>query len=384
MMSMRRPVLLFILWILPVSLVVAQLIEDPSSPTAGPDSRRILSRPVEAKSSDPANLSSALSARDWAYAREFAPVFCQDFGPPIAGLSVPTGYVPSANTPAAHADYITRCDFDGNWTADDNWKNFEASRADFRAAVYFHAVETETHYYLHYAVFHPRDWGSIHENDLEGVLVAVEKSRSAASSLGRPVFVETLSHNVFLKYHNPALAPHVPGSMGKFLMEGNHPMVFIEQRGHGIHGLSDGLHALLDQPGKFVVYRQKRQGEHPARSGLNHVGYELLPLYSTLWAHAQGGSASGRTYCQFRSYGPFSVASSSDRGNRPASRSTFRAGASLCGNDGRPNAAHPPWAWSLDGRWFFLPAETIRKDFHQTGDSWSTVYLHHPMLGIFR
>jgi hypothetical protein len=383
-MIFRQTILLCILGALSVSILEAQLIEDSGSRISKPDSRRNLSHPAEASSSDSADAASALSSRDWAYAREFAPVFCQDFGPPIPGLSVPTGYIPSTSTPTAHADYITRFNFDGNWTADDNWKNFESPGADFRAAVYFYPVETETHYYLFYAVYHPRDWGSIHENDLEGVLVAVEKSRSSSSSLGRPVFMETLSHNVFLKYHNPALGPYILGSLGKFLLEGNHPMVFIEQRGHGIHGLSDGLHALLSQPGKFVVYRQQRQGEHPARSGLQNVGYELLPLYSTFWERAKSGTEADRIFCQYRTYGPFSVNSLPGRGNRSSAGTSFRAGASLCGNDGRPNAAHLPWAWSLDGRWFFLPAETIQKDFHQTGNPFSTVYLHHPVLGVFR
>ena len=392
---------LFFTYLLPSQ---AQLIEDPDSKAIKSDRKAALeNNAVET----PQTRTSAefLSPRDWDFVKEFSPIFCQDFGPSIPGLSVPAsasspgkaGSVPPVlpgagvkpegvnsifEWPTAHADYITRVDFDGNWISNDNWKNFESPRADFRAFAYFQVAETETHYYLHYCVFHPRDWGSIHENDLEGVMVVVEKTSSPP--LGRLAYMETLSHNVFLKYHHPALGVHVPGSFGKMLTEGNHPLVYIESRGHGIHGLSEGQQALLSQPGKFVIYRHRDQAEHPNKGGVQGISYGLIPLQISLWEKARAPADKNQTFCQYRQYSSFSLKNMVKGQIRTQEKFFDRLGVSLCGNDGRPNAAHPPWAWSLNGHWFFLPAETIRKDFPLQTDTFSTTYLYHPILDIFR
>ncbi len=378
---------LFLLFLLIVGRASAQRIEDPDQPGQKTEKAQPETGSRQIEDDLPrAPAAAAPSARDWAFAREFSPVFCQDFGPLLPGISAPAPPAAKSKSgfPLAHADYITRVDFDGNWIADDNWQNFESPAADFRAAVYFYGVETESHYFLFFCVFHPRDWGSIHENDLEGALVVVEKDTAGSAALGRPVYMETLSHNVFLKYHHSSLGTHVPGSLGKMLAEGNHPMAYIEPRGHGMHGLTESQSQRMSQGDSFVVYRNRKSGEHPADSGLKNVGYELIPLSTSLWVRAQSAAPGARLYCQNRSLGPYRLSTRIGERVQTVEKHFPGIGVSLCGDNGRPNAAHPPWAWSLDGKWFFQPAETIRKDFLLKEVSFSTVYIHHPLLGVVR
>lgn len=80
---------------------------------------------------------------DLALAARYAPVFYQGLG----------------QTP--RFDYITNFDFDGDWRGDNNWQNADDPRFPLAAWVYFSVCETATHYFIHYAVFHPRDWKGV-------------------------------------------------------------------------------------------------------------------------------------------------------------------------------------------------------------------------------
>ncbi|MCA1614311.1 MAG: hypothetical protein LC800_09280, partial [Acidobacteria bacterium] len=134
-------------------------------------------------------VSAGAGGRDREIAARFAPVFRHAVGDQARG------------------DYPTNFDFDGDWRGDNNWANAGDPRFKLRAYVYYAVSETETHYLIHYAVFHPRDYkggaaGTIlseairegvkrggrydptglsrgatlaHENDMEGCLVAVAK-----------------------------------------------------------------------------------------------------------------------------------------------------------------------------------------------------------------
>ena len=129
--------------------------------------------------------------RDRDIAARFAPIFHQALGP------------------APRFDYITNFDFDGDWRGDNNWNNAADRRYPLKAYVYYAVFESRTHFFIHYAAFHPRDYkggekrGALlseamrtgvslggqydptgrsseavmaHENDLEGALVVAEKN----------------------------------------------------------------------------------------------------------------------------------------------------------------------------------------------------------------
>ncbi len=186
-------------------------------------------------------------SRDREIAARYAPVFYQAIG----------------DDP--RSDYITNFDFDGDWRGDNNWAHVANRRFPLKAFIYYSVSETQTHYFIYYAVFHARDYkggttkGKIlseliregtnrikgfdptgmaseatvaHENDMEGCLVVVEKDRSPSQS--RIVYVETLAHNKFLKY-----AASSAGDEG-LSFDGQHPLLYIEPKGHGIqHYVSD-------------------------------------------------------------------------------------------------------------------------------------------------
>jgi hypothetical protein len=85
------------------------------------------------------------------------------------------------------ADYLARFDFDGDWLGADNWE--DAFVGSSQAYVYYEAMETQTHWFLIYNMFHPRDYsdkcvaGSCHENDNEGLILTIRKDGTPFGSL---------------------------------------------------------------------------------------------------------------------------------------------------------------------------------------------------------
>ena len=84
--------------------------------------------------------AAASVARDREIAAAFAPVFYQALGDD------------------SRADLITNFNFDGDWRGDNNWAHASDKRFKLLAYVYYAVSETPTHFFIHYAVFHPRDY----------------------------------------------------------------------------------------------------------------------------------------------------------------------------------------------------------------------------------
>ncbi len=164
-------------------------------------------------------------------------------------------------------DYITNFDFDGDWHGTNNWDHAADAHYRMKAYVYYSVSETPTHYFVHYALFHPRDWkggektgrffsgtlregttvgGTIrargvlddlvlsHENDLEGCLVvAAKQGRNFESA--RVVLVETMAHNQYLRFATE------PGAnvLDTLRLDDQHPRLYVEAQGHGIEAFHD-------------------------------------------------------------------------------------------------------------------------------------------------
>jgi hypothetical protein len=117
-------------------------------------------------------------------------------------------------------------------------------------------------------------------------------------------------------------------------------------------------------------------------------GYELVPLYDTLWRRARAGYKD--TSGEVADYGaPSFEAAGAGRPSRRTKR-MGRLGASFLGAFGARNAARPPWGWfdraeraARPGAWFFDPAATLKRHY-RLGDEFSTAYLHAPFIGIMR
>ena len=341
------------------------------------------------------------AARERQIAVRFAPVFRQALGD------------------HPRADYITNFDFDGDWRGDNNWAHADDRRFPLRAYVYFAVAETGTHFYAHYAVFHPRDYkgGSTagpllneairegvrrggkydptglsseavlaHENDMEGCLVVAEKDGGDDPARARVVLVETLAHDRFLKYTPEGT--QAPASFARVRLEGQSPLLFVEAKGHGVLAF-DGGDKQESRHGT-LVYTFTGRAEDPEAAGKEKetVGYELVPLHDTLWRRALAGSK--ETFGVVTDYGALSFEASAAKKRSRRTKKLGRLGASFLGAHGAPNAARPPWGWfdraergRPRGEWFFDPAATVKRHLGRGAD-FSTAYLHAPFLGVVR
>lgn len=151
------------------------------------------------------------------YIKKYAPVIYQDVNA----------------THNEKADLITRFDVDGDWRMDNQWNT--VGKNPQVPYVYTSVQETETHLFLGYYFYHARDDGPTilekHENDLEGIMIAVRKD----GNYGVPVAMETISHSDFLRYrlNDSNLQPGHVGieSTSVRLSEGTHPEVYISSNG---------------------------------------------------------------------------------------------------------------------------------------------------------
>jgi hypothetical protein len=338
------------------------------------------------------------AAQDRELAARFAPIFYQSLGS------------------QKRSDYITNFDFDGDWRGDNNWINAENRRFPLKAYVYYAVSETMTHLFIHYAVFHPRDYkggasGSFlsgliregvrlggrhdptgmaedvtlaHENDMEGCLIVVAKN---GGDHGRATVtaVETLSHSRFLKF-----APDESPLKGfsRVRLEDQRPELYIEPKGHGIKAYEED--EKLSSRRDLLIYRFTGKADDP--ENLNQaavVGYELLSMYDTLWPRAKKGI--NETYGAVYNYATMKVDVVQGSGKITSRQIKLGSlGAAFTGKVGAQNIARPPWGWferaereKIPGPWFFNPATVIKQHF-RLGDNFSTAYLHAPFLGVFR
>lgn len=194
---------------------------------------------------------------------------------------------------------ITNFDFDGNWNGKDNWENAGLTQyyENFHAYVYYAIIESESHYFITYMFFHPRDTGTkvggadSHENDSEGCRVIVEKD---GSYWGRIQRLETIAHEDYYTYWNPNL------------INGSRPAVFVLERKHAVYGtnhaesegdcwicFSEYLRECQVFPsceGTGVGYWYAGRGaEAPTNLNDRDVSYELINIESTLWPRRFGG-----------------------------------------------------------------------------------------------
>jgi hypothetical protein len=148
-----------------------------SNGDAGPDAA-----PDASADPDRAEVAPGRSALD--IATQYAPVWYHDTatgGPDNIG---------------ARADYPTTIDYDSDLQHNNNWDNLPTVAPT--SAIYYAIIATETHFFLNYAQYHPRDWESVcsglftecHEGDMEAIRLVVARD----PGLERVVAVTSESH----------------------------------------------------------------------------------------------------------------------------------------------------------------------------------------------
>lgn len=205
-------------------------------------------------------------------------------------------------------DLPTRVDFDGDLRGGNNWDAM--ARHPLPPVVYYAVLETATHWFLSYHLFHPRDWSwarvglnETHENDGENLQLVVEKAG------GRALLLFTQAH-----YFGRAHAAPGSGVAAReeevvaplLLVQGTHPAVFVEAMGHGIYGALDpSLELRVEPDGRgslasgepLLVLRPAAPGEAIAEPALppgrEPVPYALESTVEKLWPGVRDGTLLG-------------------------------------------------------------------------------------------
>lgn len=301
-------------------------------------------------------------------------------------LAQETWWQPKSDAPA-------RFDFDGDWHGDNNWDNLESGSS--QAYVYYAAMETASHWFLIYNVFHPRDYsdkcvaGSCHENDNEGLILTVRKD---GSEFGKLEVMETLAHNNVYSYVNDSrIRGGVHNVEGRIeFYQNSHPVVFIESGGHGIYGSIPGHSKYSVSDDKFLngtgmTFIYKGKAERPRHGNDRLVGYDLLPIYDHWWSKASEDSGwRDRTFDEFYVYSAF--------GGRPSGQGKSIGGTFL-GRKESSNKAKPFWGWHdsatlkkkvlATGQWGLDPAYAVSRNVtFPSGEAPSMNYTYNPYLGI--
>jgi hypothetical protein len=211
-------------------------------------------------------------------------------------------------------DIISNSDFDGDLVGNNNWENFE--QFELKPTVYYAILETETHYFISYHLFHPRDWNHFtvwlndtHENDGENFQVVVRKSD------GRVVLLWTQAHYRSRVYSQSGSgiesgAVRLSGefqtvdSVGMPSENGTHACVFVESQGHGNYGTLDSdSDARLNADGSYsfkgksgLLFRPARDGEgvrEPGATSSGESAYQLDSTVQKLWPLLRDGKLTG-------------------------------------------------------------------------------------------
>ncbi|SMC25333.1 hypothetical protein SAMN02745857_02133 [Andreprevotia lacus DSM 23236] len=282
------------------------------------------------------------------------------------------------------SDYLTAVDYDGDWSGINNWDN--RTRYPLKAAMYYSVVESCSHWFINYSFFHPRDWSDTifdgeHENDLEGVLLAVRKD---GSSYGKVDGMLTIFHTDFYAY-TPAGSPLLNGHEtidGTLSFENDNgtlrPKTAAQSKGHGVKAwpyITDFTGA-GNQDG-VIYYPTQGDGGIPTSGNDRHVPYRLINIFQSggMWTHALADAQISGKGTTFATWGTFR----GDGGGGCGS------GAKICTTD----SAHAPWGWDDDndgtsyrGEWALDPAHLF--NFYFDGTTFSETYLSNQYLDDMR
>lgn len=272
------------------------------------------------------------------------------------------------------SDFVTAIDYDGDWDTRNNWRNLPGAPA--KAVAYYSVVSTDTHWYVVYAFYHPRDWcgyvlcrlAAHHENDLEGLLAIVRRpERFAPDDFGALQGVVTVFHLDFFAY-TPQGGPACPGLPASPL-------------GHGRESV-DGALTCREHGGvqRFVTAQEARghglkAWPHVRIKGGDGVVYLPSATESGVPRHVRGDTVPYRLVSLFAPGGVW---------DRRGDRRTYAGRGKLAGREGRNHRAQLPWDWNdwndglgvRAGEMAMDPARLARAYF--SGTEFSGRYIHHP------
>jgi len=325
---------------------------------------------------------------------------------------------------SVRAEYITKFNYDGDWCGCNNWDNLD--NYPLPAYVYYWVVETKTHYFIGYALFHPRDWEypvywwtDQHENDMEGILLTIKKSDQ--HPYGEFVAMVTNAHGNFWSYtewdrdiyssfpeYNDVVSPSRYVVNGKEDIDGDvdfviddfgfHPVIYIESEGHGVYGeTDDGDPGVTDyapffNENKVTDWRGVKNWNgiiNPPVSGNPSETYDTSGWDDGIIYHYEGVADDPTQYgnpkdWQVVGYDLLPINELWERRfdyEEPSQcdcsdeKTTFDHYGTFDGDDGRDDAANAPWGWDdeNDGPvyppdYFYHPAYLVDYYFDGLGE----------------
>lgn len=348
----------------------------------------------------PSASERARMALDYALAATYAPAIFQETSP--------------KSRPASW-DTPTRVDFDGDLRADNNEESLRRGVNPVVPAVYYAVLETETHIFLTYSLYHALDWSSAppivpftwHENDMENLQVVVRKA-SRPDEQPAVILLAAQAHLWTSTYAAPG-AGVASGARGvsdhpirlvgrRGAGAGTHAAVYVESGGHGIYGAPDKRGAFVSEDPlvlrEGILYvpppppDHRADGETPGESAAESVnavtkgraaGYALLPTFDAFWIPYLDGTGLGDGRLMDGSFDYF-YKSGAAWLSVPRHLDADRLSGPCKTDAGILVFA---FGYSLDaldlGGLFFSPAETYRESLAIRGP-WSTRYLWNPYL----
>lgn len=247
------------------------------------------------------------------------------------------------DTDSSHyrGDYLTRVDYDRNWTTTDNWEHL--SNFPQQAFVYFSVVENATHWFIVYAFYHPQDWSDTpfdneHENDLEGMLSIIRKD---GTRHGKFEGMITVYHNDFFSFspRNGRLRhghENIDGWVTMEFFEGaEHVRTSQQAKGHGLKAWphTGDFRGRSNEDG-IIYYPSKTTAGVPRNGNDRRVYYKLIDIFEPngLWARQLREARRSRDHSEtFATWGKFKGGSGGSCGD----------GTKMCSED----AAKLPWLW---------------------------------------
>lgn len=234
-------------------------------------------------------VGSKAEARHWAIATRYAPVIFQ-------------------HVDDAAQDAFTKFTYDGDSYGGNNWDNIYTH--PLNSFVYYAVTRTDRHYFVYYFLYYPRDWcqtgypcdfssrfSDAHENDLEGILLVVDRDQNRSDPTfpeGRVVLMEAQFHGGYRAYKNGDNCGHGYGYSyaGDFAVRADllafrgecigwapnqwsgepQPAIYVEPQGHGVLSTKDP-----DVPVAFPArtYHYGGWAATPDQSSGGVVSYEL-------------------------------------------------------------------------------------------------------------
>lgn len=254
----------------------------------------------------------------------------------------------------ASGDMITKVNYDNDWDSGNNWDNVPRSGqyGMMKAYAYGTYIETETHYFLMYHYYHAMDDAFFsadrHENDVEGVCLAIRKGNQN-NGYGQFEAMKTTVHSEEYKY-----------TINDVSFSECHPKVFISSNGDvlnnqfNIYGRGHSIFAYDEQEhnswvgNDAIVYNVGNEAQYPNNiNGVftNSYTYQILSI-DEMWNRRYNIGE----YDTFESYGKL---------------------------NGRDQSVGGDFPWRSES--FYDPAVYFEKNFHlsQNGNV-STNYIVNP------